>query len=208
MDSGVYEIVNKTNGVRYVGSSINIKIRFKGHKSHLRKGNHHSEKLQSAWNKYGEDCFEFIFVQECHSQYVVFMEQIFINAHDSASNGYNVAPRAGNTIGYKHTPEMIEWLSNNRKGKSFHTEESLKNLKESCIASWTDEKKEKQRTIRTGRKHSEETKAKIAASHIGIRPSDESRKKISEKHKGKILSDEHRKAISEGGKRRYNKGLK
>ena len=38
LNSGVYQIVNKTNGKRYVGSSVNLKKRIRLHFAELRKG--------------------------------------------------------------------------------------------------------------------------------------------------------------------------
>mgnify|MGYP000886959842 CR=1 FL=1 len=56
---GVYQIVNKLNGHKYIGSSINIWTRWGRHLSDLRKNKHDNNYLQNAWNKYGEDNFEF-----------------------------------------------------------------------------------------------------------------------------------------------------
>lgn len=60
MIGGVYKIVNKTNGHFYVGSSVNLNKRFWRHKNELRKDKHHCLFLQRAWNKYGEENFEFV----------------------------------------------------------------------------------------------------------------------------------------------------
>ena len=57
--SGIYKIVNTVNGKKYVGSAVDIKRRWQAHKLRLRKNNHHSPKLQNAWNKHGESSFTF-----------------------------------------------------------------------------------------------------------------------------------------------------
>lgn len=59
----VYKIRNVVNQKFYVGSTTNKKVRFKNHLRLLRKGKHHCCHLQSAWNKYGEDCFKFEVVE-------------------------------------------------------------------------------------------------------------------------------------------------
>lgn len=59
MNSGVYEIVNLVNGKRYVGSSVHMPARWTAHQRLLRRGGHHSLKLQRAWNKYGAGAFQF-----------------------------------------------------------------------------------------------------------------------------------------------------
>ena len=63
--SGIYKIVNKVNGKYCVGSSSNIVQRWYQHKRSLRKNNHWNDKLQLAWNKYGEGNFEFITIETC-----------------------------------------------------------------------------------------------------------------------------------------------
>src|SRR3989304_1436717 len=62
--SGIYKIINKTNGKYYVGSSNDIIGRWFTHKSQLNRNNHCNPHLQRAWNKYGKDNFEFIIVEE------------------------------------------------------------------------------------------------------------------------------------------------
>ena len=62
---GVYMIKNKINGKFYIGSSVDITYRWARHKRQLRNGNHHSIHLQRAWDKYGEENFEFKVIEEC-----------------------------------------------------------------------------------------------------------------------------------------------
>ena len=65
--SGIYKIINKVNGKYYVGSAININYRSRGRWAcHIRglNGNYHYNRhLQSAWNKYGKEAFEFQIVE-------------------------------------------------------------------------------------------------------------------------------------------------
>ena len=46
----IYKITNITNGMVYVGQSVNIIKRWNEHKRNLRKGAHENKKLQNAWN--------------------------------------------------------------------------------------------------------------------------------------------------------------
>ena len=56
---GLYAIVHAPTNRAYVGSAVNIKRRFKEHRTALKQNEHHSAYLQNAWNKYGSDQFEF-----------------------------------------------------------------------------------------------------------------------------------------------------
>jgi group I intron endonuclease len=58
MNTGIYQILNKVNGKSYVGSAVNIKKRWAVHR-HTLRNNKNSPHLQKAWNKYGEESFEF-----------------------------------------------------------------------------------------------------------------------------------------------------
>lgn len=56
----IYKIVNTETKEFYLGSSTNFNKRKTEHLYDLRHNCHHSKYLQNAWNKYGEDKFEFI----------------------------------------------------------------------------------------------------------------------------------------------------
>jgi group I intron endonuclease len=88
---GIYAIKNKINGKMYIGSSYNIKQRFTAHKSALKNNNHRNKHLQNAWNKYGEDNFEFIIIE--HSSYperILKRENINIKLFDPEYNNIKV----------------------------------------------------------------------------------------------------------------------
>jgi group I intron endonuclease len=63
MTSGIYKIVNKINGKYYVGSTTNFNKRKSDHIKRLNGGYHINKHLQSSWNKYGKDNFEFVLVE-------------------------------------------------------------------------------------------------------------------------------------------------
>lgn len=52
-----------------------------------------------------------------------------------------------------------------------------------------------------GKKHSDETRARMSTSHKGKHHSDETRRRISDSHKGIQFSEEHRRNIAEAKKR-------
>src|SRR5580765_3816293 len=61
--SGIYCIRNVVSGRVYVGSAISILKRWGEHRRYLQKKNHHSEILQSSWNKHGEHAFVFEIIE-------------------------------------------------------------------------------------------------------------------------------------------------
>ena len=48
MNAGVYEILNVVSGKRYIGSSVDLRKRFRVHRLALNRGAHHSAFLQRA----------------------------------------------------------------------------------------------------------------------------------------------------------------
>ena len=108
-DSGVYSITNKCNGKIYVGSSVKIKQRWRGHISDLNKNKHKNIHLQRSWNKYGSDNFSFDIIGNCHPDQVLKLEQINIDKLNvcDVRYGYNISPKAQNCLGIKRRPETI-----------------------------------------------------------------------------------------------------
>lgn len=121
MTCGVYIIKNKINQLCYIGSSINIEKRWKDHKKRLRYNNHKNQYLQRAWNKYGEENFEFKIIEETLTELRVFREQHYINAYKSYIDGYNLLEKADEI--HIITNETKQKLSEIRIGKkrSFET---------------------------------------------------------------------------------------
>lgn len=72
----IYKIENRVNGGCYIGSTVNPKNRWMHHRTSLRKGRHHSFVLQKAWDKYGEECFEFKVLLECSEADRLFYEKL------------------------------------------------------------------------------------------------------------------------------------
>lgn len=92
MKSGIYSISNTVNGKLYVGSTNNISVRWNKHRALLRHNKHQNTHLQSAWNKYGEESFEFSIIEECSIESLIEREQYFI---DKLGPEYNQTKVAG-----------------------------------------------------------------------------------------------------------------
>jgi len=95
MSMGIYKIENMVNGKVYIGSSKDIKQRFRQHLSDLKNNRHHSIHLQRAWNKYGESNFKFSIIEELDYINDLFItERHYIIKFDSLNKnkGYNIKP--------------------------------------------------------------------------------------------------------------------
>lgn len=86
----IYAIKNKLNHKMYIGMTNNYKKRTEHHLYELRHNKHHSKKLQRAYNKYGEDNFEFCVLLEVNKmEGLELKEKEFIKKYDTYKNGYN-----------------------------------------------------------------------------------------------------------------------
>ena len=89
----IYSILNKVNNKRYIGSAINFKTRKKLHLYRLRHDFHHSILLQRAWEKYGEENFQFLILEDVDENYKLLeREQWWL---DNTPNEYNICKVAG-----------------------------------------------------------------------------------------------------------------
>ena len=111
--SGIYAIVNRINGDRYVGSAYNISKRWSQHIYELKNKKHHSRHLQNAWNKYGENSFIFVVLQECRVEDLIIIEQEYLDDKPE----YNICIDARSPLGLKRSEEAKQKMSEMRKGK-------------------------------------------------------------------------------------------
>ena len=87
----IYKITNTLDGRVYVGKTHDLDKRILQHFSDLRKGKHHSHKLQRAVDKYGIDNFKVSFeeVEVPDEDALSLLEIQEIEKCDSYNNGYN-----------------------------------------------------------------------------------------------------------------------
>lgn len=127
MRTGVYEIVNRTNGHRYVGSTVDFFIRWNEHRRHLASGIHHSIPLQRAYDKHGKAALAFRPLIVCDRENLRFFEQRCI---DRLAPTYNVCKEAGTTRGRKHSPEHRAAMSRRLLGNTYSR--GIKHSPEAC----------------------------------------------------------------------------
>jgi len=112
--SGIYCIINKINNKGYIGSAKNIRIRVNVHSSDLANGIHHSRYLQSSFNKYGPENFGLMILAKCPPEYLIKLEQWFLN---NLKPEYNSCKIAGSTLGVKMSEESKIKNRNNKLGR-------------------------------------------------------------------------------------------
>lgn len=106
---GIYSITCQPTGKVYVGSAVNVSLRWRGHFRHLETGSHHCTYLQRAWNKYGASVFAFALIEACQSESLRVREQFHIDAV-SIDRRFNSSPTAGSLLGFKMRPESLETM--------------------------------------------------------------------------------------------------
>ena len=95
---GVYCIENMVNHKKYIGQSIDIYRRWSDHKNELNGNRHHNIYLQRAWDKYGEDNFNFYVLEACAELFLDNRESYYIEIFNCLDRnfGYNIES-GGNT---------------------------------------------------------------------------------------------------------------
>lgn len=153
--SGIYKITNKVNGKYYVGSSNNIKSRWRQHKSLLKKRKHHSNHLQNAWNKYGESNFDFTILEETDIENLASEEQKHLDSiknNNCQNECYNISFLSEKIEMSEATKQKI---SKSSIGKII-SEETRKKLSEALKGRPISEEASKKRSERmTGKKRPE-----------------------------------------------------
>lgn len=119
MHNVIYFIENTVNGKIYIGSAVDLARRWAMHRHQLKNNKHHSILLQRAWNKYGEEAFDFGVLELTDRDSLIEREQHFIDLVQSylPVAGYNICPIAGSSLGVKQSDEARKKKSQARKGK-------------------------------------------------------------------------------------------
>jgi len=133
------------SGTIYVGSSQDVEERWKRHRKELVGGYHFNRHLQSAWNRYGEEAFNFGILEETEASQVLRREQFWLDEYLGGSvRLYNIARDATAPMrGRRH---------------SLETRKKIKDILAGIDLS----------AANMGKRMSEETKKKMSLSHLGL----------------------------------------
>ena len=77
--SGIYQIRCVANDKIYIGSSVDLLNRWRDHCRTLRSGDHSNKHLQAAWDKYGENWFDFTIIEYVGKDELLAAEQYWID---------------------------------------------------------------------------------------------------------------------------------
>ena len=163
LNSGIYII--SYNNKNYVGSSSNLKKRIREHFSCLKRNTHPNSRLQRAFNKYGIEAFSYKIVSICPPEYLIKLEQWFI---DNTKNTVNLNPFAYSSKGRVVKKSTRKKISKALIGKvvSDETRQLLSKSKLGKLQPKSEETKEKMSKAKKGIVFSEEHKQKLKESAL------------------------------------------
>lgn len=177
MSAGIYQITQASNGLRYIGSAVNIADRWGLHVRQLNNGRHHSAWLQRCWDKYGRAAFEFSVLEDVSNNGLLLArEQVWLDRERPEFNSCRVA---GSQLGVKRSAETRALIGAKMKGRpvSDATRSKL------SVAGAGNKHN-------NGRKHSVASRAKMSAASIGRKCSDAARANMSAARLGRKVSAE------------------
>lgn len=176
MSIGIYQILCKANNKIYIGSSINVAVRWTAHIVALRGRRHNNKHLQHAWNRYGEDSFEFSILEEVKRENLLCRENeiIFETRAFDRDIGFNINLTPFSRLGMPHSEATKRKISAANIGR-------IRNVG----SRRTQATRLKMSVAQKGRIVSAKTAAKISATLTGRKPSVETCAKISASNKGR-----------------------
>lgn len=187
MKSGIYKIQSIAKPDRvYIGSAVNINMRWANHSSHLRLQKHHSPQLQRHYNKYGINDLVFSIIEICKREDLLVKEQYFLDLYNPYFNTLKIA---GSQLGAKRTEETKRKIGEKSKNRS---PESNKRMADKLRGRKIPrDVVEKVAAAHRGLKHTAETKLKMSIASKNRPPmAQETKDKISKSKKGKKMSSE------------------
>ena len=100
--SGIYCITHISSGRKYIGQSPRLVARIQDHISYLNRGKHKNPKLQSYWNKYGSQDFNFQIIEiGLKKEELDDRERWYFNHIIDWNFDFNICRRSCNRIGQR-----------------------------------------------------------------------------------------------------------
>jgi group I intron endonuclease len=191
-EAGVYVIVNKLNGKRYVGSSIDWRCRLGGHRRALDAGRHNNRHLQAAWKKYGADVFVFAIMERVERKLMLEREQFYM---DVLRPEYNIgkvaaAPMLGVRLSEEQRAKKRGRLVSEATRAKLSAGKTGKKR-----APFTAEHRARMSAAATGRNRSAESVEKSAAAHRGRKLTGARLEAARTANLGRKMSDEQKEKI-------------
>jgi len=148
----IYKITNKENGSIYIGCTINsLEKRFGEHLSRCFSSTHKS-KLYNSMKKYGQENFTIELIEECDLSVIYETEKKYVEQYDSYNNGLNSTFGGEGCLGYTHSSEIRQKISENTKNGNSHKGKTYEEL----YGDRADEEKEKRKTAASWNKMTKE----------------------------------------------------
>ena len=141
MRGKIYKIINKQNEKVYIGCTIHtLKRRFDEHLYRCLKTDI-STKLYNSMRKYGTENFDIELIEECDLNCIYETEKKYVESYDSYNNGLNSTFGGEGCLGYTHSPEIRQKISENTKNGNSHKGKTYEEL----YGDKADEEREKRR---------------------------------------------------------------
>ena len=190
---GVYCITHLPSRLIYVGAALDIGRRWSVHLYGLRKGKHHSIRMQGLWDRDGDGSFSISVIEEVPSvSDLLAREQHWLDRLTPCNPaiGFNTLPFAHSTYGRTVSAETREKMAACNRGRKL-TPEHLAAIKSANTGrSMPQSVKDKLSVTNKGRIITTEWRTKLAAANRGNVISLETRQKISASLKGRKFSPE------------------
>lgn len=147
---GIYGIKNMINDHIYIGKTgMNFGDRWDSHKALLRGGKHFNQHLQRSWDKYGEENFNFVIIEECAVEELDDKERYYIKLYREKDLSYNLADggEGGSFLG-KHLSEETKRKIGEKNREhmtgrklSDETKNKMSESQKERYANWTEEER-------------------------------------------------------------------
>jgi group I intron endonuclease len=127
MKSGIYLIKNLINNKLYIGKACYLRQRLNNHKYLLRHNKHVNNYLQNAWNKYGEQNFEFSIIEYCDTTCLAQRECYWVDFYKANDSEFGYNLMIVGRKNYRHSEETKEKMKKAHTGRKMSPTQLINN---------------------------------------------------------------------------------